>query len=558
MSESKGIECQVNEVASNEIVAQFEDSSSTDITYSYSDAVEEEKSLKGLQNPFLNSAVEVHYRELYESTHYECREKFDPSFKWSGKEEKRVTRKLELHVTLLACFMFVALQVDRGNLAQAVADNLLDDLGMTTSNYNVGNTIFYLTFLCAELPSQLISKRLGADVWIPIQMTLWSVVAILQCKMTGKHSFYACRALLGLLEGGFIPDLVLWMSYFYTASELSIRLSFFWTTLSLTQIVTSILAYGVLQMRGISGMAGWQWLFLIEGLFTLIIGVSAFFLMVPSVVQTKKPWNKKGWFTEREEKIIVNKILRDDPTKGDMNNRQGITPKMLWQAISDYYLWPIYLIGLIAYIPSGVLTAYLTLVLKDIGFQTFQVNLLAIPNYAIHIVLLLIVTWLSERMNNRLGVSLVQPLYTIPLLGILRFWSGTMVNKWGTYVVITLALGNPYIHAICVSLCSRNSQSIKTRTVSSSLYNMFVQAGSIIASNIYTRNDAPLYRKGNAVLFGLAIALLPILIGSKLLYIFINNKRAKIWNAMSEGEKDYYVSNTADVGSRRLDFRFGH
>ncbi|CAI4770339.1 CCQ_1a_G0047120.mRNA.1.CDS.1 [Saccharomyces cerevisiae] len=143
--------------------------------------------------------------------------------------------------------------------------------------------------------------------------------------MTGKSSFYTCRALMGLFEGGFVADLVLWMSYFYSSSELSIRLSFFWVTLSLTQIITSIVAFGVFHMRGIGGMAGWEWLFLIEGIFTLVIGISAYFLMVPSIVQTKKPWSKKGWFTEREEKIIVNKILRDDPTKGDMNNRQGIT-----------------------------------------------------------------------------------------------------------------------------------------------------------------------------------------------------------------------------------------
>ncbi|CAI4052262.1 hypothetical protein N7582_005407 [Saccharomyces uvarum] len=509
-------------------------------------------------NPFLNPAVEKYYRNLYETTKYECRDRFDAKFEWTKKEEKSTLWKLEWRVTLLACFMFVALQVDRGNLAQAVADNMLDDLNMNTNDYNTGNTIFYLTFLCAELPSQLISKKLGADVWIPIQMTLWSLVAVLQCKLTDKHSFYTCRALLGLLEGGFVADLVLWMSYFYTASELSIRLSFFWTTLSLTQIVTSLLAFGILRMRGRGGMAGWQWLFLIEGLFTLIIGITSYFLMVPSVVETKKPWNKKGWFTDREELIIVNKILRDDPTKGDMNNRQGINLKILWQTITDYYQWPIYLIGLIAYMPANVLTAYLTLVLKSIGFETLQVNLLAIPQYALHIVLLLGITYLAERLNNRLGICLLQPLYTVPLLAILRYWKGTMVDKWGTYVIITLLLGNPYIHAICVSICSRNSHSIKTRTVSASLYNMFVQAGLIISSNIYQQSDAPLYHKGNLVLFGLSLAMFPLLIGSKLFYIHVNRKRDKIWNAMSEEEREHYMNVTTDTGSSRLDFRFSH
>ncbi|GMG21552.1 unnamed protein product [Ambrosiozyma monospora] len=512
----------------------------------------------GKKNPFLNPVVAKYYRDLYEKTQYECRAKFDPEFEWSEEEEKKVRFKLEYKVTLLACFMFVALQVDRGNLAQAVADNLLKDLKMTTDDYNTGNTIFYLCFLCAELPSQLVSKRLGCDIWIPIQMTLWSLITIAQCKMKSKHGFYVCRALIGIMEGGFIPDLVLWLSYFYTASELSIRLSFFWTTLSLTQILTSILAFAILHMRGVHGMAGWSWLFLIEGLFTLVIGISSFFLMVPSPVQTKKPWNKKGWFTEREEYIIVNKVLRDDPTKGDMHNRQGVTLKMLWQGISDYYLWPIYLIGITAYQPTNVLTAYLTLVLKGLGFGTFEVNLMAIPQYVLHIILLLAITWFSEKLNNRLGVCLFQPIWTVPLMLVLRFWKGAMVNKWGTYAVVTLILGNPYIHAICVSLCSRNSQSIKTRTVSASLYNMFVQAGSIISSNIYRTADKPLYKTGNAVLVGFALAMYPILFGAKLFYIHINNKRDKIWNAMTEEEKDDYLENTTDIGSRRLNFRFGH
>ena len=77
---------------------------------------------------------------------------------------------MDWRVALAACFMFVALQVDRGNLAQAVADNLLDDLNMTTNDYNVGNQIFYVCFLVAEVPSQLISKKLGPDIFIPLQM----------------------------------------------------------------------------------------------------------------------------------------------------------------------------------------------------------------------------------------------------------------------------------------------------------------------------------------------------------------------------------------------------
>lgn len=110
--------------------------------------------------------------------------------------------QIDLRVCTFACITFFALQLDRGNVVQAMSDNMLGDLGMDTNDYNTGQTIFFVVFLFAELPSQLISKWLGPDRWIPIQMFCWSLIAAMQAFLKNKASYFACRALLGLFEGG--------------------------------------------------------------------------------------------------------------------------------------------------------------------------------------------------------------------------------------------------------------------------------------------------------------------------------------------------------------------
>ncbi|KAK3898171.1 allantoate permease, partial [Staphylotrichum tortipilum] len=432
----------------------------------------EEEGYDTEKNPFADPVVAEHWRQVYEKSQYESRHVFDPNLTWTEEEEKKIVRKLDWRICLWACVMFFALQVDRGNLAQAVSDNMLDDLGLNTNDYNYGNSVFRLSFLLAELPSQLVSKKIGPDRWIPIQIVLWSVVAVSQCALTGRGSFLATRALLGLLEGGFIPDIVLWLSYFYTARELPIRLSFFWTSLSVTGIATSLLAFALLHLRGVNGWGGWRWLFLVEGLITLVVGLVSFFFMPASAVQTKTWFRPNGWFTDREVGIVVNRVLRDDPSKGDMHNRQAITPKRLWEALKDYDLWPLYIIGLIEFIPSTPPVSYITLTLRGLGFSPFTTNLLTIPYNVFHIINLLLLTKLADKLNERAFVALLQPLWTLPCVIALRWWPGVVADKWGTYALVTVLASYPYAHAIIVGWTSRNSNNVGVRSVSAALYNV--------------------------------------------------------------------------------------
>ncbi|KAG8809962.1 hypothetical protein FRC17_003152 [Serendipita sp. 399] len=137
------------------------------------------------------------------------------------------------------------------------------------------------------------------------------------------------RVLLGLLQGGLIPDVILYLSYFCTKYKLPIRLAIFWVSDHFCDIVSSFMATGLLKMRDVAGKEGWHWLFLVEGLFTLVIGLVTFFLLPALPTQTKTRYRPHGWFTERKEVIVVNRIIRDDPGKGGMHNRQALSPRML-------------------------------------------------------------------------------------------------------------------------------------------------------------------------------------------------------------------------------------
>lgn len=184
-------------------------------------------------------------------------------------------------------------------------------------------------------------------------MVLWSVVAASQAALTGRTSFYVTRFLLGLIEGGFIPDTILYLSYFYKNAELPKRLSWFWTSYQSTQGVDAFLVYGIIHLRGKGVLnEGWRYLFLIEGCLTGLIGIWTWLCLPASPTQTSRTSFKglfrprSGWFFVREETIIVTRILRDDPNKATMHNRQGLSLSRYKKALTDYGLWPIYLLGL--------------------------------------------------------------------------------------------------------------------------------------------------------------------------------------------------------------------
>ncbi|CCF37160.1 major facilitator superfamily transporter [Colletotrichum higginsianum] len=496
------------------------------------------------------------YKSLYIHPQWENWSAFDPNFRWTWREERETRRKVDWKIMLWACIMFAALNIDRNNISNAVSDNMLDDLNLTRGDYNLGQTISRVGFLVAELPSQLISKRIGPDLWIPIQICLFSTISGAQFFLKGRASFLATRYLIATFQGGFIPDTILYLSYWYTGTSLPIRLAWFWMSSQLVDIGVGFAAVGLVSMRGILGYEGWRWLFLIEGAFTFLVGLASFFLMPQCPSKTKSWWNPKGYFTEKEEKIIVNSVIRDDPQKGGMYNRQGLSVKQIWECSKDYDMWPLYILGLLFGLPKYPVNQYLTLSFRGLGFNVIETNLLSIPNVVGSCLTMLIITAVSELLNNRSFVAMAEDAWLLPCFVALIALPDP-ISSWAYFAIATVLLSFPYTHPIQVAWTSRNAGSVQNRTVSASLYNMWVQVSGMIGANIYQPSDSPRYFKANTGLLVICVWMCLVQYPATYFYYNWRNKsKAKKWDAMTPEQQHDYRANTTDKGNKRLDFRF--
>jgi hypothetical protein len=386
----------------------------------------------------------------------------------------------------------------------------------------------------------------------------WGMASWGQSWMHDRTSFYLGRAAIGICEGGFIPGVILFATYFYKSKELSLRLAAFWSTLNIARVVSALLAAGILEMRGIGGKPGWFWLFLLEGLLTVIIATLSFLYLPAAPTSTKNVLWAKGWYTEREEVIMVNRILRDDPAKGLTALKEPATFKDIRAAWSDSSMWGLYFIGLVAYIPASPVQGYLTLTLKRLGFSTFNSNMLTIPSAVLQVITMLALAYSSDYFNERTLHCIFGEFWIMPLLvALLTLPDGG--REWSRFSLITLISGYPYFHPLVSSWISENTFDVKKRAITAATYNVIVQIGSLISSQIYRKYDGPYYKQGNSVLVAMcALSLLTFVVQRQVL-VRLNRKKQREWEGMTSEEKAVYQADTVareNEGNKRLDFRF--
>lgn len=519
------------------------------------------------EHVFQDAAILEHWQAIYESVGYEGRHLIDSRFTWSYKEEIELVRKLDFHVILLVWVMFFAMDLIRQNLGRALASrsehehgNFFGDIGLTQNDINKGQFVYLLAFLLMEIPSGLLSKWVGPENWVPIQIFAWSMVGVGQSMIKNKTGFYIVRALLGMAQGGFVPDMCLYLTYFYTSNEMNIRMSWFYTVLGASQIIGSLLSIALLNLNGLFEIEGWRYLFGTEACISLLVGFAAVALMPSTITKTTTWIIRKPWLSMHEQKILVNRLLRDDPTKGDMNSHQAVTWEGIWDCLSDKSSLPIYALTIVSLIPYQPPKMYLSFILSSLGFNTFMSNLLAIPGTILFMINTIWMTRLATHYGERSLATAITNVWVFPCLAMLLTLPDTTKGHWGwvRYGVLSLISAVPYPLSFLVGWVSQNSHSVQARTVSLCLVNISAQLAGIVSTFAYTDSDQPYYRHGNIRLAFLSCLSILFCVIVRYYYVAINQERANQWQALTEEQQVNYRINTKDYGSSRIDARLAY
>ncbi|KAM0268396.1 hypothetical protein ACHAQH_009993, partial [Verticillium albo-atrum] len=287
-----------------------------------------------------------------------------PVQNWTDAQERAAVRKADFVIMPLLMFAFFVLQLDRSNAGNALTDGFLQDVGITQDQFNVGMQLLNAGIILLEIPSNMVLYRVGPKIWLSCQILAWGLVATLQAFQKGLPAWLATRLLLGLLESGYIPGGLYTLSLWYKGPELSKRFALYFMGNGFATASGGLLAYGILQMRGVAGLAGWQWLFILEGLLTVVAGF-CFFALFPGTPSNPVSLLGVHFFTDHEIMILRDRVIIDDPNKA--TKKKTIKLRDLGSALSDYKLWPHILLTSAGLAPSIALWSYAPSIVISFG-----------------------------------------------------------------------------------------------------------------------------------------------------------------------------------------------
>ncbi|KAL4862991.1 hypothetical protein BDV12DRAFT_189995 [Aspergillus spectabilis] len=424
---------------------------------------------------------------------------------WTPEEEKKAKRKLDLIIMPIVTLGFFCLQLDRGNMANAITDDFMEDVGINQDQFNVGQQMLSLGIVLTEIPSNMILYRVGPGKWLTLQLFLFGIVSIFQAFQRGYGAFIATRLLLGITESGFIPGGLWTLSTWYTRTETAKRVMIFYFGNQIGQASAKLLAYGILHMRGIGGQPGWFWLFALMGAFTVLSGF-VFGLFLPD--SFKNPYSPflPRWsrFTPRELHILQTRVLLDDPMKGKKKNKIGLGA--FKRAFLDWRIWVHFLITLCNNGPQRAFDTYAPSIVTSFGFGALRSNALAAVGLFAQVPVSFAFSWVSDHYNRR-GETVMLGFFC-HLVGYIFNRSFTDVNNRGVryFGVVWTQVFGTFSHPLNIAWLSLTCNDSEQRALAMAGVIMNANIAGIYGAQIFRSDDKPLYRRG----FSVALAVLSV------------------------------------------------
>ncbi|KAH8893604.1 MFS transporter [Thozetella sp. PMI_491] len=393
--------------------------------------------------------------------------------------DKKIVLKLDCLVIPLVTVVYLLAFLDRANVGNARVAGFQADLKLTDLQYQTAITITYVPYILTEIPSNLIIKKIGPRIYIPVLCFSWGIISTLQCLVQNYAGVLACRFFLGMMEGGLFPGIILYLSEFYRRQELSLRIALFWSASSLSGAFSGLLAAAISNMNGVAGLAGWRWIFLLEGVFTACWAVFTYFSL-PNSPQTVK------FFSAEESARCMERLRLDVDALEDEKFKLG----RVFSVFRDPHLILVWLCSFCSGSAIFGLAYFSPSIVRDMGFSPIQTQLMSVPPYAWAFVLSTVTSYYSDKFMMR-GVPMLIT-YFISLAGSIMFLVGRSIGV--RYTGLFLLLGGVYANAPALIAWVPNNCATHTRRATSvAMTCIAVNLGGIISTWIFPQSDAPYY-----------------------------------------------------------------
>ena len=305
----------------------------------------------------------------------------------SAELETRVLRKITLRIVPFVMLLYFIAFIDRVNIGFA-ALTMNKDLGFSPSVFGFGAGIFFLGYFLFEVPSNLILEKVGARLWIARVMVTWGMVSAAFAFISGDTSFYILRFLLGAAEAGFFPGIILYLSYWFPAQYRAGVVSLFMAAAPISVVLGSPISSALLEMHGLLGLKGWQWMFLMEALPAVVLG------FVVLVYMTDRPENAK-WLKDDERNWLVNAMNAEHAAKA------ATASHSIWRGLADMRVLALALVYFGTSAGLYTLGIWAPQIIKEFGLSTMQVGLLNAVPPTVAVVAMILWARHSDRTGER-------------------------------------------------------------------------------------------------------------------------------------------------------------